>query len=106
MRQEAFMQTRRALPALSLLSLGIAVGCGASKDTNNDNNCLDNCNDGGPQFDVGGLDGGDGGFVIQGISLDPSNSTIYIDTATTPLPQPATQTYPAKLKLDGGGPKD
>jgi hypothetical protein len=101
---------RRSLTALSLFSFvvgGVALGCGASKDTNNDN-CLDptTCNDGGSNFDVGGLDvGNSDGFVVQDISLDPINATIYIDTATTP-PTAAKQTYTAKLNLQGGGQKD
>src|SRR5262249_49478683 len=101
--------TRRSLTALSLLSVvGIALGCGASKDTSDNNNCLDPsaCNDGGSNFDIGGLDvGGADGFVLQDISIDPLISTIYIDTATTP-PTAATQTYTAKLNLQGGGQKD
>jgi hypothetical protein len=103
------IHTRRSLTALSLLSFGVALGCGASKDTSGENNCLPsdpNCNDGGQGFDVSGLDiGGGDGFVVQDISIDPSNATIYIDTATTP-PTPASQTYTAKLNLPGGGQKD
>jgi hypothetical protein len=103
------MRSLTSLTTLSVLSVGLALGCGASKDTSDNNNCLPsdpNCNDGGSNFDVSGLDiGGGDGFVLQGISLDPSNATIYIDTATA-TPTAATQTYTAKLNLDGGGQKD
>src|SRR5258708_4693206 len=102
------MSTHTSLATLSALSFGIALGCGASKNTDNGNqNCLDpsGC-DGGSTFDVGGLDtGGDSGFIKQDITLTPTVQTIYIDTNTTPA-TPASQTYTATLNLDGGGTKD
>src|SRR5207244_3371609 len=91
---------RRSLTCLSCLALGVVVGCGASKNTddgNNPTNCLSNCNDGGFNPDIGAPDGFDNdAFVFQDISLDPSNATVYIDTGAAPA-IPAKVTYKATL---------
>src|SRR5262249_62008972 len=89
---------RRSLSTLSVFSLvvgGVALGCGASKDSNGDNNCFQNCDDGGTTFDVGGGDGsGDGGVGLQGISLGPVDLPVYPEPPTPPPPCAATAVPP------------
>ncbi len=78
-----------------------SLGCGATK-TIGDDTPLDGGADGGFAFDIGGdaLDY-DSGATFQDIDLAPTNTTIFIDTTTTP-PTPATLTYKATLN-DGTG---
>ena len=107
------LRVRLGVPVLrSAIGLSLAVGlfgCGATKSVGDDPT-LDpdgGSTDGGAHFDIGGdgLPDPDGGAAFQDITLDPSNATIYIDTATSPA-TPATVTYKATLNNSDGTTKD
>lgn len=94
---------QRSLFVASVLAL--LVGCGATKDTpgeNPFNDPNDAGDSGGSDFDIGGEGGPtDGGIAFKGISVEPSNGVVYIDTATSP-PTKGTLVYKAIQTNDDG----
>jgi len=93
----------RSLSVSSTIVLALALGCSANKETEGPPTNLDGGDDGNI-FDVGGE--APDAPVLNELAIDPSNATIYIDTAKGVPGEAAVLPYKCVLTLDDGTKKD